>query len=107
VLKLLKEVPKSARKARFVCCLCLASPEKVLIETQGTLEGLIADKEIGQNGFGYDPIFFVPSLNRTVGQLTADEKNAISHRGQAIRKLKPCLALPPVGRACPRHRSGG
>jgi XTP/dITP diphosphohydrolase len=91
VLKLLKAVPKSARKARFVCCLCLASPGKVLVETQGTLEGLIADKEIGQNGFGYDPIFFVPSLNKTVGQLTADEKNAISHRGQAIRKLKPLL----------------
>ena len=105
VLRLLKAVPKSARKARFVCCLCLASPGKVLVETQGTLEGLIADKEIGQNGFGYDPIFFVPSLNKTVGQLTADEKNAISHRGQAIRKLKPCLALPPVGRACPRHRA--
>ena len=91
VLKLLKAVPKSARKARFVCCLCLASPKKVLIETQGMLEGLIADKEIGQNGFGYDPIFFVPSLNKTVGQLTADEKNAISHRGQAIRKLMPLL----------------
>jgi XTP/dITP diphosphohydrolase len=91
VLKLLKAVPKSARKARFVCCLCLASPGKVLIETQGTLEGLIADKEIGQNGFGYDPIFFVPSLNKTVGQLTADEKNAISHRSKAIRKLMPLL----------------
>jgi XTP/dITP diphosphohydrolase len=92
VLRLLQAVPKEKRTARFVCCLCLASPKKVLIETQGTLEGLIADKEIGQNGFGYDPIFFVPSLNKTVGHLTAKEKNAISHRGQAIRKLKPLLA---------------
>ncbi len=91
VLKLLKAVPKSARKARFVCCLCLASPKKVLIETQGILEGLIADKEIGQNGFGYDPIFFVPSLNKTVGQMGPEEKNAISHRSQAIGKLKPLL----------------
>lgn len=91
VLRLLKGVPKEARTARFVCCLCLASPERVLIETRGTLEGLIAEKEIGQNGFGYDPIFFVPSLNKTVGQLTAEEKNAISHRGEAIRKLKPLL----------------
>jgi len=91
VLKLLENVPKQKRTARFVCCLCLASPDKVLIETQGTLEGLITDREIGENGFGYDPIFFVPQLNKTVGQLTAEEKNAISHRGSAIRRLKPLL----------------
>lgn len=91
VLTLLNGVRKEARTARFVCCLCLASSDEVLLKTQGTLEGLIAEKEIGQNGFGYDPIFFVPSLQKTVGQLTADEKNAISHRGQAIRRLKPSL----------------
>jgi len=119
VLKLLEGVPKEKRTARFVCCLCLAcpacpakpflgrsgepactepcrsvegaSPEKVLAETEGTLEGIIADKEIGSNGFGYDPIFFVPSLNKTVAQLTHEEKNAISHRGNAIRQLKHFL----------------
>ena len=91
VLKLLKDVPKEKRSARFVCCLCLASPEKVLIETEGMLEGIIIDEPVGENGFGYDPIFFVPKLNKTVAQLTADEKNAISHRGNAIRKLKPLL----------------
>jgi len=91
VLKLLADVPKEKRTARFVCCLCLASPDKILAETQGTLEGLITEREIGENGFGYDPIFFVPHLNKTVGQLTAEEKNAISHRGNAIRKLKPLL----------------
>ena len=91
VLKLLKGVPKEQRSARFVCCLCLANPEKILIETEGTLEGYIAEKEIGKNGFGYDPIFFVPRLNKTVAQLTREEKNAISHRGNAIRKLKPIL----------------
>ena len=88
VLRLLKDVPKEKRTARFVCCLCLASPEKVLIETRGTLEGIIIDKEIGTNGFGYDPIFFVPSLNKTVAQLTQKQKNEISHRGNAIRHLK-------------------
>jgi XTP/dITP diphosphohydrolase len=92
VLGLLEGVPTEKRTARFVCCLCLASPEKVLVETQGTLEGLIAEKEIGENGFGYDPVFLVPQLNKTVGQLTSEEKNAISHRGNAIRKLKPLLA---------------
>ena len=90
-LELLKGVPEEKRTARFVCRLCLASPEKILIETEGTLEGLITDREIGHNGFGYDPIFFVPDLNKTVAQLTGEEKNAISHRGNAIRKLKPLL----------------
>jgi XTP/dITP diphosphohydrolase len=91
VLKFLEGVPTEKRTARFVCCLCLASPDEILIETKGTLEGLITKKEIGENGFGYDPIFFVPHLNKTVAQLSGEEKNAISHRGNAIRKLKPLL----------------
>ncbi len=91
VLKLLEGVPKEKRTARFFCSLCLASPEQVLIETEGILEGLITNKEIGKKGFGYDPIFFVPHLKKTVAQLTSEEKNAISHRGNAIRKLKPLL----------------
>jgi len=91
VLELLEGVPKEKRTARFVCCLCMASPDGVLIETRGTLEGFIADREIGENGFGYDPVFFVPDLYRTVAQLSSEEKNAISHRGNAIRELKPLL----------------
>ena len=91
VLELLEGIPREQRTARFICRLCLASPEKVLIETEGTLEGLITEREIGSNGFGYDPIFFVPHLNKTVAQLIREEKNAISHRGNAIRKLKPLL----------------
>jgi XTP/dITP diphosphohydrolase len=91
VLKLLKDVPGEKRTARFVCHLCLASPERILAETEGTLEGFISEEEAGENGFGYDPIFFVPGLNKTVAQLMREEKNAISHRGNAIRKLKPLL----------------
>ena len=91
VLNLLKGAPKEKRTARFVCRLCLAKPDEVLIETEGTLQGLITDAPVGENGFGYDPIFFVPNLNKTVAQLTAEEKNSISHRGNAIRKLKPIL----------------
>jgi len=91
VLMLLKGVPKEKRTARFVCRLCLASPEKVLIETEGTVEGFIMEEEVGENGFGYDPIFFVPGPNKTVAQLTTDGKNAVSHRGNALRKLKPLL----------------
>jgi XTP/dITP diphosphohydrolase len=92
VLDLLKDVPTEKRTARFVCSLCLASPKEILIETQGTLEGLIAQSPAGCNGFGYDPIFFAPGPGKTVAQLTPDEKNAISHRGNAIRKLKPLFA---------------
>jgi len=91
VLDLLKDVPTEKRNARFVCSLCLANPERILIETQGRLEGLIAQSPIGSNGFGYDPVFFVPNPGKTVAQLSAEEKNAISHRGNAIRKLKPLL----------------
>ena len=91
LLSMLKDVPKEKRTARFVCCLCLASPQKVLVETIGTLEGLIIDEPAGVNGFGYDPVFFVPKLNKTVAQLSSVEKNAISHRGDAIRKLKLLL----------------
>jgi XTP/dITP diphosphohydrolase len=91
VLELLEGVPKESRTARFICSLCLASPKKILLETQGTLEGRITDQEIGTNGFGYDPIFYVQELKKTVAQLTPEEKNAISHRGKAIRKLKYLL----------------
>ena len=88
----MQQVPQEKRTARFVCRLCLASPEKILIETQGALEGLITEKPIGTNGFGYDPIFYIPNLGKTAAQLAADQKNAVSHRGNAIRKLKPLLA---------------
>lgn len=91
LLSLLKGVPAEKRTARFVCCLCLASPEQVLIETQGTVEGLITTEPAGTGGFGYDPVFFVSSLGRTVAQLGDDEKNGVSHRGNAMRKLKPLL----------------
>jgi XTP/dITP diphosphohydrolase len=91
LLSLLQDVPTEKRTARFVCCLCLASPEKVLVETQGTVEGLITEEPAGTGGFGYDPVFFVPQLGKTVAQLGDREKNAISHRGNAMRKLKPLL----------------
>jgi len=94
VLKLLEGVAYEKRTARFICCLCMASPDEVLIETQGTLEGRIAHQKIGQNGFGYDPIFLVPRLNKTVAQLTKEEKNKISHRGNALKKLRQILIDP-------------
>ena len=91
VLALLEGVPPPIRTAKFVCCLCLATPEEILVQTQGTLQGFIIDRPIGDNGFGYDPVFFVPRLGKTIAQLTPEQKNAISHRGRAIRKLNPLL----------------
>jgi len=91
VLKLLEGAAREKRTARFICCLCLACAGEVQIETQGRLEGLIAEEQAGENGFGYDPIFFVPELNKTVAQLSREQKNEISHRGKAIRNLKPQL----------------
>jgi XTP/dITP diphosphohydrolase len=92
LLALMEGIPMEQRTARFVCHLCLASPEKVLIETQGTVEGRITTAPAGTGGFGYDPVFLIPQLGQTVAQLGDDEKNALSHRGNAMRKLKPLLA---------------
>ncbi|MBW8001120.1 MAG: XTP/dITP diphosphatase [Planctomycetes bacterium] len=91
VLELLKDTPPEKRTARFVCHLCLAGTDEVLLETKGTLEGFIAQKQVGENGFGYDPIFFLPQKNKTVAQMHKKEKNSISHRGNAIKALKPLL----------------
>lgn len=91
VLELMQDVPFENRGGRFVCHICLASPQEVIAETEGTLEGVIATEKTGDNGFGYDPIMFIPSMDKTAAQLTAEQKNAISHRGNAIAKLKPLL----------------
>lgn len=91
LLSLMEQIPAENRTARFVCCLCLASPNEVLIETRGTVEGVIATEPAGEGGFGYDPVFFVPQLGKTVAQIGDDEKNAISHRGNAVKEFKPLL----------------
>jgi len=91
LLALLEDVPESKRTARFMCCICVASPEKVLVESQGAVEGMITRTPSGHGGFGYDPIFYLPGLKRTMAELDAADKNAISHRGNAIKALKPAL----------------
>jgi len=87
LLELLAQVPAAGRRARFCCFLCLSGPKGILLETEGFLEGIIAEKPRGSNGFGYDPIFYVPEKGKTVAQLSAEEKNDISHRGRAAQKL--------------------
>ena len=91
VLSLMRDVPDEQRTGRFVCAMCLGRPGEVLAETRGTVEGLITRQQRGEGGFGYDPIFYVPDRDKTMAQLNPDEKNSISHRSNAVKKLKPVL----------------
>lgn len=85
-------IPLEKRSARFRCAMALARPGAILFETQGTVEGVIIDEPRGHGGFGYDPHFLIPSLGRTMAELTPDEKNERSHRGQALRAMLPKIA---------------
>jgi XTP/dITP diphosphohydrolase len=88
----MKDVPEQERTARFCCSLAIAGPNMETKTVFGTCEGVIAHEKKGTNGFGYDPVFYVPALEKHMAELTADEKGAISHRGNAIRKLALQLA---------------
>lgn len=88
LLRALKDVPFEQRTARFVCAMCLADVHgNVLAETRGTFEGVITDQPRGSNGFGYDPLLYVPDRQCTNAEFSPDEKNARSHRGQAARRM--------------------
>ncbi len=91
LLEELRAVPEEQRTARFMCAMVLYHPSGEWISAEGSCEGRIALEPAGDQGFGYDPVFFVPSLNRTMAQLSRDEKNAISHRGNALRTLRDML----------------
>ena len=91
VLENLADVPEEKRTARFMCALAIAGPEMDTTTVFGTCEGVILEEKRGTNGFGYDPIFFVPELDRAMAELTPEQKGAISHRGNAIRKLAEAL----------------
>ncbi|MFL0582251.1 XTP/dITP diphosphatase [Solibacillus silvestris] len=92
VLENMKDVPEDQRTARFCCALAIAGPNMETKTVFGTCEGMIAYEKKGTNGFGYDPIFYVPALEKHMAELSAEEKGAISHRGNAIRKLALQLA---------------
>lgn len=91
LLRQLAGVPWEARAARFRCVIALARPTGVVDTVDGVCEGLIAAAPAGRHGFGYDPIFYVPDLGRTLAEAMPAEKHQISHRGQAIRALAPLL----------------
>lgn len=92
VLKLLKGQPDSKRKAAFVSVIALVDPFNNLeITVEGRCEGIIAEEPAGENGFGYDPIFYLPEYGKTMAQISQEEKNKISHRGRALQKMKTRL----------------
>lgn len=103
VLGKLAGVPENERTARFRCVLAVAAPGQKTETFSGSCEGVILEAHKGENGFGYDPIFFVPAENKAMAELLPHEKAAISHRGNALRQLKQRMPAwldePPISQA--------
>lgn len=93
VLDELQGVPENERTARFCCALAMAEPGKETLTVFGTCEGRILNERRGTNGFGYDPIFYVETEGKAMAELSSNEKNKISHRANAIRKLDDLLKM--------------
>lgn len=88
LLDKLEGVPDEERTARFVCAVAAAFPDGTVETVRGTIEGSIAKEMLGENGFGYDPIFYVPEYGCTTAQMSPDRKNKLSHRGNALREMR-------------------
>ena len=91
IFEKLDGVPEEKRTARFASCIAAAFPDGRRLSSYDTVEGIIGYEAKGENGFGYDPIFFVPEKGKYMAELSPEEKNAISHRGKALRKMKEIL----------------
>lgn len=95
IIDRLAGVPDEQRTARFVCAIAAVFPDGRVITKTATMEGRIDYEQKGENGFGYDPIFYLPEQKCTSAQLSPEEKNAISHRGKALRMMRDVLAAEP------------
>ncbi len=91
LIRLLEDVPDEKRTARFCCCVALARRDLEPIAVQGEVEGMILHEARGENGFGYDPYFYYAPFGKSFAELSADEKNAVSHRKRALMLLKEVL----------------
>jgi XTP/dITP diphosphohydrolase len=91
ILAELRDVPDVLRSARFICAIAVASPGRETEVFEGRVEGAVTHETIGENGFGYDPIFFYRPFGRTFGEVDPDVKAAVSHRGNALRLATPYL----------------
>lgn len=88
----LKGIPKGERNAHFHCSLVMVGPDRDPLTVEGEIYGRILDEGRGEEGFGYDPLFYIPELEKTMAELPAEQKNEISHRARAIKKLQEHLA---------------
>ena len=91
LLAALAETPQEARTARFRCAIAVAQPGGDVAIAEGTCEGVIAFAPRGENGFGYDPVFYLPAYGQTMAELPAQVKNRISHRARALQAARPLL----------------
>ena len=91
LLEELKDIPVGQRGARFLTVMALSDPEGQTEVVEGELKGQITDQFYGSQGFGYDPVFYVPNAHKTLAEMTLAEKNELSHRGQALRLAKDLL----------------
>jgi XTP/dITP diphosphohydrolase len=91
LLRELRGIPRERRAARFLTVAAIALPSGDIRVAQGTLDGVIVEQASGTLGFGYDPVFFIPELGKTLAQLSADHKNTISHRAKAFTQVKDLL----------------
>ena len=91
LLKRMKDAPDGKRAARFVCAIAMVRPDGTHEVVRATMEGTVAYEAIGENGFGYDPILYLPEYGCTSAELSLEEKNAISHRGKGLRMIKEVL----------------
>lgn len=85
LLKNMEQVPDGARQAKFVCVITMVTPEGQTVQARGEIHGEILREPRGENGFGYDPIFYYPPLGMTTAQMAPEQKNQLSHRGNALR----------------------
>lgn len=93
LLLALADVPPERRTAHFICAIALALPSGRTVLVEGVCEGLILDTPCGVDGFGYDPLFLLPAVGRTMAELTAEEKNRLSHRALAISRLSAHFSM--------------
>jgi len=92
LLQKLQSIPENKRAARFVCAICIADPDGTIIgESTGTFDGIITSEPRGTNGFGYDPLLYIPEAQKTSAEMTSQEKNSCSHRGEAVRNIMTCF----------------
>lgn len=91
LLQLMKGLPYEQRTARFVCVIAIVFPDGSIHSAEGKCEGIILEELRGSGGFGYDPLFYIPNMEKTFAELDLDEKNSISHRGKALEKAAAIL----------------